>query len=382
MKLPLRISPLLLFLAAAAAPAQMNQPPARPGFPVILAGAGAVKASSPAVGDLDNDGVQEIVVGTANRRVYVLNANGTVRAGWPVTMPGEIGAAPSLGDVDRDGFLDVVVASGSSSDPTSAGAVRAYRRDGTVIWSFSPLDTNGDSRPDGVVSTPAIGDVDGDGAPEVAFGSWDFNIYLLRGSNGTVMPGFPPNPSGLGMGMRDSIWSSPALADLDRDGKLEIIIGVDTHAEGPPVNTPNGGGLYVFRWNGTLFPGWPQFVDQTIMSSPAIGDLDGDGFLDIVVGGGVFWPGAVGRKVYAWNRNGAFLPGWPVSTVGQVFNSPALADLDLDGRPDVIVSDEPNGGQEPYLYAFASTGTPLWQMRPRSFFAVTPNLGNPVVADV
>ena len=363
-----------------------NTPPLRPGFPVRLAGAGPVRASSPAAGDLDNDGVQEIVIGTANRRVYALRANGAVMPGWPITMPGEIGAAPSLGDVDRDGFLDVVVACGSTFDPTGSGAVRAYRRDGSLIWSFTPRDTNNDGRPDGVVSTPALGDVDGDGSLEVAFGSWDFNLYVLRGTSGAILPGFPPNPSGLNpnFGLRDSIWSSPALADLDHDGKLEIIIGVDTHAEGPPVNTPDGGGLYVFRWNGTIFPGFPRFVDQTIMSSPAVGDIDGDGLLDIVVGGGVFYTGAVGRKVYAWRRDGNFVPGWPVSTALQVFNSPALADVSGDGILDVVISEDRSQGGEPdpYLYAFAGSGALLWQMRPRGYFANTPNLGNPVVADV
>jgi len=374
-----------LVLAWLTAPARaQNMPPLRPGFPVRIAGSGPVRASSPAVGDLDNDGVQEIVIGTAapQRRVYALRANGTVLPGWPITMPAEIGAAPALGDVDRDGFLDIVVACGSTFDATGSGEVRAYRRDGSLIWSFLPADINLDGRPDGVVSTPAIGDVDGDGGNEVAFGSWDFNVYLLRGTNGTVMPGFPPNPSGLGFGLRDSIWSSPALADLDADGKLEIIIGADTHAEGPPVNTPDGGALHVFRSNGTLFPGFPRYVDQTIMSSPAIGDIDGDGSLDIVVGGGVFYTGAVGRKVYAWKRDGTFLPGWPVSTVGQVFGSPALADLTGDGTPEVVIGDEPEGSQEPYLYAFTGSGTLLWQMRPRGFFATTPNIGSPVVADV
>ena len=359
-----------------------NTPPLRPGWPVRLMGAGAVRASHPAVGDLDNDGVKEIVVGTANGRVYVLRANGAVVPGWPITMPAEIGASPSIGDVDGDGFPDVVVACGSTFDANGAGEVRAYRRNGTLIWSFLPADTNEDGRPDGVVSTPAIGDVDGNGTNEVAFGSWDFNVYLLRGSNGTPLPGFPPNPSGLGFGIRDSIWSSPALADLDGDGKLEIIIGADTHAEGPPINSPDGGALHVFRSNGTQMPGFPRYVDQTIMSSPAVGDLDLDGSLDIVVGGGTFYTGAVGRKVYAWRKDGSVLPGWPVSTTGQVFTSPALADLTGDGKPEVIVSDEPSGGSGPFLYAFQGNGALHFKVQPKAYFSVTPNIGAPVVADV
>ena len=368
----------VLALLACRAQAQYLAPQ-RAGFPKLYAGAGTVRASAPAVGDLFKDGRKEIVFGTAGRKVYVIFPDGSVAPGWPITMPSEIGAAPAIGDVDGDGIPDIVVACGSTFDPSGAGEVRAYRRDGSLIWRFFPADNNGDGVPDGVVSTPAIGDIDGDGKNEVVFGSWDFNLYALRGATGALMPGFPPNPSGLGFGLRDSIWSSPVLADLDGDGKLEIIIGSDTHAEGSPINSPDGGAIHVFRSNGTYYPGFPKYVDQTIMSSPAVGDIDGDGKLEIVVGGGVFYQGSVGHKVYAWKTDGSFVPGWPVTTSGQVFSSPALADLDGDGIPEVIISDQPEGGNEPYLYAFRGSGALLWKMHPRCFFATTPNVGNPVV---
>ena len=348
---------------------------------MTLPGAGTVRVSQPAVGDLDNDGVKEIVIGTANRRVYALRANGTVLPGWPVTVSAEVNASPALGDIDGDGFLDVVVACGSNFESTGTGRLYVFRRNGSLLWSFTPADENGDGRPDGIYSTPAIGDIDGDGDNEIAFGCWDFRVYVLR-KDGTPMPGFPPNPSGLGHGIRDTVWSSPALADFDKDGKLEIVIGADTHAEGPPINTPDGGAIHVFRWNGTELPGFPRYVNQTIMSSPAIGDIDGDGFLDIVVGGGRYYQGAVGRQVYAWKRDGTSVSGWPVSTTGQVFGSPALADLTGDGKPEVIIGDEPEGTSGPFLYAFQGNGSQLFKMQPRSYFAVTPNVGSPVVADV
>lgn len=361
--------------------AALNTPPLRPGWPVRLAGAGTVRVSQPAAADLDLDGVKEIVFGTANRRVYVLRANGSVMPGWPRNVSAEVNSTPAIGDVDGDGYPDIVVGCGSTFDSTGSGALYVFRRDGSLIWSFTPADENGDGRPDGIFSTPAIGDVDGDGRNEIAVGSWDFRVYLFR-SNGTLMPGFPPNPSGLGHGIRDSIWSSPALADLDGDGKLEIVIGADTHAEGFPINSPDGGAIHVFRMNGTELPGFPQYVNQTVMSSPAVGDIDGDGFLDIVVGGGRFYQGAVGRQIYAWRRDGSFVPGWPVSTTGQTFGSPALADLNGDGKLEVIASDDPDGTSGPFLYAFQGNGQVFFKVQPKSFFGTTPNVGDPVVADV
>jgi hypothetical protein len=341
-------------------------PPLRSNFPVTLTGSGPVRVTQPAVGDLDNDGAKEIVVGTAGRQLWVLNANGSVRAGWPQSLPAEVAGAPAIGLIDGDQFPDIAVGFKGTMDPTGKGGIRAYRRDGSLIWSRL---TSTDEGEDGVFSSPAIGNVDGIGGNEVVVGSFDFRVYVIR-SDGSDLPGWPKK-------LRDTIFSSPALFDLDADGKLEIIIGVDTHLEGPPFNTPAGGALYVFRWDGSIVPGFPQFIDQTMMSSPAVGDINGDGRPEIVVGGGVFYQGNVGRKVYAFECDGTFAPGWPVSVEAQVFDSPALADLDGNGQLDVVITDE-----NANLYALRGNGTQIFKMKPKSFFGTSPNADNPVVADL
>src|SRR5262249_17976839 len=168
---------LICSLVLASSMRAQHLAPSRAGFPKVFPRAGTVRASSIAVGDLFKDGRKEIVFGTAGRQLWAIFPDGSVVPGWPKTMPAEIGAAPAIGDVDGDGFPDIVVACGSTFDPTGSGEVRAYKRDGTLIWAFQPADENGDGRPDGVVSTPAIGDIDGDGSNEVVFGSWDFRLY-------------------------------------------------------------------------------------------------------------------------------------------------------------------------------------------------------------
>jgi hypothetical protein len=76
--------------------------------------------------------------------------------------------------------------------------------------------------------------------------------------------------------LRDTITSSPALGDIDRDGYLEIVIGSDIHAESA-FGTPNGGSIHVFAHDGAEMYGFPQHIDEIIQSSPALGDINGDG---------------------------------------------------------------------------------------------------------
>jgi hypothetical protein len=250
-----------------------------------------------------------------------------------------------MADVDGDGDLELVVWA------AKGGRLFAWHHDGTEV-------VDGDSNPttNGVLyrvtgasfcyASPAAANLDADPAAEIVFG---LNIaannagplYAVNG-NGTLVPGWPvatgdlANPS--------AITASPAIADLDRDGSNEIVVASER----------GGGRVHVFRANGTAFPGWPQSAPavtaQVRTGSAVVADLDGDGWLDII------FPSSDGR-LFAWNRNGVMLAGFPAvfyAGVGEATqSSPAIGDIDADGRMEILVGDESGN-----LHAFNHDGTP------------------------
>ena len=157
----------------------------------------------------------------------------------------------------------------------------------------------------------------------------------------------------------DTSLSTPALADLDGDGRLEVIVGADMDegngANLPPYNLAPGGFLWAWHSDGTQVAGFPRHLsDQVIWSSPSVADLNGDGSLDIVVGTGENWPNR-GHTLFAVDRNGNNLPGWPVAMPGPTMGSPAIADLDGDGRLDV--AQQSGDGSIDYIAATATAGS-------------------------
>ncbi|MBN2391084.1 MAG: VCBS repeat-containing protein [Anaerolineae bacterium] len=359
-----------------------------------------VIVSSPAIADLDNDGHLDIVVTvggpthnpdlSARRNGGVLiyrynsawdfslteqatyntssgkceNGSGQWR-GWPQPCIDQVGAGageglpdglwdgiettPALGDLDGDGDLEIVI---NSLDRR----IHAWHHTGEVVagWPISQWD--GDNLWRGGISSPALGDIDNDGLPEVVVGTMSPYVNGQQDQNATLwaingdsslVPGFP-------IQTEQHIHSSPALGDIDGDGYLEIVSGV-----GRGITTGRQNIVYAWNHDGTPLPNWPRETTNPMLAPPALGDIDGDGELEVVIGEGDIYI-TNDNKLYAWNADGSLVPGFPVTSPTPNYGtnsfpmmySPVLVDFDGDGATEILITHvaawglvtiEPNG---------------------------------------
>ncbi|MEA1863825.1 MAG: FG-GAP-like repeat-containing protein [Euryarchaeota archaeon] len=271
----------------------------------------------PALGDMDGDGDLEIVVGSRWRGVSAWHHDGSNVSGWPKTT-GAGCACPAIGDIDGDRDVEVVV--GSWDDK-----VYAWHHDGSTVDGW-PKTTEGS------VASPALGDIDGDGDIEIVVGSLDCNVHAWH-HDGTIVDGWPIATGGYYV-------RSPALGDIDGDGDLEIVVG--SHATKVSLH---GNKVHAWHHDGTIVSGWPKKTGHWVRSSPALGDIDGDGDIEVVIG-------SLDNKVYAWHHDGATVDGWPKTTGDDVSSSPALGDIDGDGDIEVVI-----GSYDDRVYAWDCSGT-------------------------
>jgi hypothetical protein len=335
--------------------------PSFPGFPVVASG---YSYEGSIFCNMDSDTDLEIVV-NSGYNVLALNPDGTNVPGWPKTVsPYAADCAPAFGDIDGDGFGEIIV---TTHGLTSGGYIYAFKRNGTPVTGFpinhgytsrTPVlaDLNNDGKleiivnlrtyPTGSVyiykydgtvltgwpkaighvpaSSAAVGDINGDNIPEIIMESYT-GLYAWTPA-GDSIPGFPfmmPNGD-------VNSYSSPVLADLDGDSKREIIFG--THVSGA------GGYVYVLKQNGTVMTGWPKTTGNWIYGPPAVGFVNNDNVLDIVVGDQIASMTPM-DMVYGWDKNGNVLSGFPIGPLNAINCQVILGDLDNDTYTELMFDD-------------------------------------------
>jgi large repetitive protein len=250
---------------------------------------------APAFADIDGDGDLDGFAGTQSGDVLFLQNTGSAAApslAAPVANPfglSDVGfyAAPVFADLDGDGDLDAAVG-------TRPGNTLWFRNTGTAAApAFAAPLTNPFGLADvGIRATPALADLDGDGDLDALIGNQEGNSLFFRNDGTAAAPAFAApvtNPFGL---LDVGVHASPSLADLDRDGDLDALVG------------ERGGGTLRFTNTGTVAA--PAFASPVLdadgllnvrsFATPALADLDGDGDLDASLGG------YLGRVYYFQNR--------------------------------------------------------------------------------
>ena len=298
-----------------------------------------------AIADLDRAPGREIVVATwdpVSRFVTVVNGQGNALPGWPRPL------LPT-GDALRGAQVPPVVA---NLDDTGAPEILLAARDGRLYgWHADGSEiADGDASPttQGVLfdtgsfffrCAPAVAPLDpATPGQEIVFGSTNGKLYVLD-ARGRPLPGWPRTAPVGGSDFGSQFASGICIADLDRDGQREMVFVEST------------GRLHALHLDGNELPGFPvggiQASSNTVVPSPALGDLQGNGDLEIVVGGS-------DGRVQVFDAHGNALLAQPFNSGAASECSPLLGDVDGDGQIEILFGNE-NG----VLHAWNLDGSPV-----------------------
>jgi len=391
-----------------------------------------------AADDLDGDGTIETVVASTEGRIYVYGPDGSRRPGFPVTTDPSFSdpadrnrlndsdrgviAGPTLGDLDvppdgtleiivsaMDGFLYVWNANGSQRAGFPVRIADPAKLDLDPVTGFATPLPGVDAKERGrkLLGSPAIGDLDGDGSPEIVVTSneeygGEPDLFVPEGDLTTLLLNLPPgiDLGGFDLDVQGRIYAVNADGNLNAGGpfrpgwpaRVPLLVSglLPTVATGTPgapalANLDGSGvGLTVaifgaagpvllLREDGTPFlgsdAGAPRVLDTDFpdsfptipatagsfdapffgaLGAGAFGDLDGNGLPEYVapVGGvrKLLDVGAPANQTYgahqiaAWNPvTGDLLPAFPrYMDDMQFLTSPAIADVSGDGQAEIV----------------------------------------------
>ncbi len=333
-------------------------------------------------GDVNGDGYSDVIIGaysfddganTNEGRAFVYHGSATGLSASPNSTPDDAdqaGAAfgysvSSAGDVNGDGYSDVIIGAQAFNDGANGSEGRAFMYYGSVTGiSASPNSTPDDANQANAlfgISVACAGDVNGDGYSDVIIGAIRYDdganvdegrAFVYHGS-ATGLSASPNNTPDDANQINALFGVSVASAgDVNGDGYSDVIIGASGYDDG--ANT-NEGRAFVYYGSATGLSGSPnstpddanQADAQFGYSVASAGDVNGDGYSDVIIGADFYDDGVNTNegRAFVYYGSAAGLSGSPNSTPDDAnqaiarfgYSVACAGDVNGDGYSDVII---------------------------------------------
>lgn len=347
-----------------------------PGFPLSF---GSNTTYKPMRGltlaDLNNDGADEIIL-CHNEKINVIDGQGNVL--WTQALAGGMAQYPAaVGDINNDGILEIVVLTAYGN---ARGGINVFDASGNFLLMMV---TNNNP----LICAPVLADINNDGELEIIFNgrgkasaniSAGIHVWNLQGEE---LPGFP-------FEMPSTPSFTPTLADLDDDGFLElftatttalfcvshtgemlytiesqeaykysyqspIVVDLDGNGEWSLVGACHGDNPNHYIRNahsGEYREGWPKPISSWTYSAPTV-VKNGDNhaiFMGVSGEGNVF---------YQYDADGNVTPGFPLNLTSGIEGFITVADIDGDGENEIITDFNLMDSDLGYIRAWEMDGT-------------------------